>query len=197
MASVGTPTKVAGMKSNAPKQIRLTRRSPAYWRVTIDNPPINFMGPEMVRQFQELIVAIEFDGQVRVVVFDSAMDDYFLNHSDFTAKLEDLTSMPTGPTGLPPALAYPNEQSLRNLIAEPGIINCGSSRREKAAALNTSSFTETTAAETEQEQRVTDHRRCSHCTLACSGVQFAFASAVLVLYSNNLVASTIRTILGI
>src|SRR6202041_3224978 len=84
------------------KQIRLTRRSPAYWRVTIDNPPINVMGPEMVRQFQETIGAIEADEQVRVVVFDSAVDGYFLNHSDFVAKLEDLTSMPAGPTGLPP-----------------------------------------------------------------------------------------------
>ena len=37
---------------------------------------------------------------VRVVVFDSAVDDYFLNHSDFEAKLEDLTSLPEGPTGL-------------------------------------------------------------------------------------------------
>src|ERR1700723_4079220 len=84
------------------KQIRLTRRSPAYWRVTIDNPPINVMGPEMVRQWQELINALEADEHVRVVVFDSAVEDYFLNHSAFFAKLEDLTSMPAGPTGLPP-----------------------------------------------------------------------------------------------
>ncbi len=83
-------------------QIRVTRKSPAYWRVTIDNPPINVMGPEMVREFQQLINTLELDEQVRVVVFDSAVDDYFLNHSDFTAKLEDLTSMPAGPTGLPP-----------------------------------------------------------------------------------------------
>jgi enoyl-CoA hydratase/carnithine racemase len=83
-------------------QIRLTRRSPAYWRVTIDNPPINAMGPEMVREFQGLIEALEADELVRVVVFESAVDGYFLNHSDFTAKLEDLTSMPAGPTGLPP-----------------------------------------------------------------------------------------------
>ena len=83
-------------------QLRLTRRSPAYWRVTIDNPPINVMGPEMVKQFQEVIGALEADEQVRVVVFDSAVDDYFLNHSDFTAKIEDLTSLPEGPTGLPP-----------------------------------------------------------------------------------------------
>src|SRR5471032_1630357 len=85
-----------------PVQIRVVRRSPAYWRVTIDNPPINVMGPEMVREFQEVIGALEADEHVRVVVFDSAVHDYFLNHSDFLAKLEDLTSMPAGPTGLPP-----------------------------------------------------------------------------------------------
>ena len=83
-------------------QIRITRRSPAYWRVTIGNPPINVMGPEMVREFQKLIAAIEADEQLKVVVFQSAVDGYFLNHSDFQAKLDDLTSMPAGTTGLPP-----------------------------------------------------------------------------------------------
>ena len=47
MASTSAATK--------PEQIRVARRSPAYWRVTINNPPINVMGPEMVREFQELI----------------------------------------------------------------------------------------------------------------------------------------------
>ena len=84
------------------EQLHLTRQSPACWRVTIDNPPINVMGPEMVRQFQQIIQIIESDKAVKVVVFDSAIDGYFLNHSDFTAKLEDLTGMPPGPTGLPP-----------------------------------------------------------------------------------------------
>jgi enoyl-CoA hydratase/carnithine racemase len=84
------------------QQIRVTRRSPAYWRVTIDNPPINVMGPEMVRQWQEAINSLEADEHVRVVVFDSAVDDYFLNHADFNSKLEDLTALPAGPTGLPP-----------------------------------------------------------------------------------------------
>jgi enoyl-CoA hydratase/carnithine racemase len=54
------------------------------------------MGPQMVREFQGLIGALEADDLVRVVVFESAIDGYFLNHSDFTAKLEDLTSMPAG-----------------------------------------------------------------------------------------------------
>jgi enoyl-CoA hydratase/carnithine racemase len=103
MATVNASTELAQMnRPTQPAQIRLARRSPAYWRVTIDNPPINVMGPEMVREFQELINVLEADEQVRVVVFDSAVDDYFLNHSDFTAKLVDLTSMPEGRTGLPP-----------------------------------------------------------------------------------------------
>ena len=103
MATVNAPTKLTEMNAPAkPAQIRLTRRSPAYWRVTIDNPPINVMGPEMVKEFQGVIHALEADEQVRVVVFDSAVEDYFLNHSDFTAKIEDLTSLPEGTTGLPP-----------------------------------------------------------------------------------------------
>lgn len=95
-------TSASTVAAAKPAQIRVTKRSAAYWRVTIDNPPINVMGPDMVREFQELIAALETDEQVRVVVFDSAVDGYFLNHSDFFAKLEDLTSMPAGPTGLPP-----------------------------------------------------------------------------------------------
>jgi hypothetical protein len=79
-APMSAPTK--------PAQIRVAWRSPAYWRVTINSPPINVMGPEMVRQCQEVIDALEADEQVRVVVFDSAVHDYFLNHSDFMAKLE-------------------------------------------------------------------------------------------------------------
>jgi enoyl-CoA hydratase/carnithine racemase len=103
LVTMSAPTKLTKMNAPAaPAQIRLTRRSPAYWRVTIDNPPINVMGPEMVKQLQEVINALEADEQVRVVVFDSALDDYFLNHSDFTAKLEDLTSLPEGTTGLSP-----------------------------------------------------------------------------------------------
>jgi enoyl-CoA hydratase/carnithine racemase len=81
-------------------QLRLDRQSPAYWRVMFDNPPLNVMGPEFVLEFGDIIKAIETDEQVKVVVFESAVDGYFLNHSDFTAKLEDLTGIPQGPTGL-------------------------------------------------------------------------------------------------
>ena len=33
-------------------QIKLTRSSPSYWRVTFDNPPLNLMGPEFVPEIR-------------------------------------------------------------------------------------------------------------------------------------------------
>jgi enoyl-CoA hydratase/carnithine racemase len=81
-------------------QIRLNRQSPAYWRVMFDIPPLNIMGPEFVLEFGEIMTAIETDPRVKVVVFESAVEGVFLNHSDFLAKLEDLTGLPQGPTGL-------------------------------------------------------------------------------------------------
>jgi enoyl-CoA hydratase/carnithine racemase len=81
-------------------QIRVNRVTPACWRITFDNPPLNLMGPEFVLQFREIMTAIETDEALKVVVFDSAVEGFFLNHSDFTAKIEDLTGIPAGPTGL-------------------------------------------------------------------------------------------------
>jgi len=81
-------------------QIRHTRLSSALLRVTFDNPPLNVMGPQFVRELREIINDVEADRELKVVVFESAVDGYFLNHSDFNAKLEDLTTMPQGPTGL-------------------------------------------------------------------------------------------------
>ena len=82
-----------------PVPIRVARRSSAYWRVTIDNPPINVMGLEMVRDFHGVIDALEANEHVRDMIFYSAVDGCFLSHSDFMAKLDDLTSTPAGPTG--------------------------------------------------------------------------------------------------
>jgi enoyl-CoA hydratase/carnithine racemase len=94
-------TPKAQMKATAEKpQIRLTRPSAAYWRVTFDNPPLNVLGPQCLREIGEIITAVEADKEVRVLVFDSAVDGFFLNHSDFNADFKELTSMPQGPTGL-------------------------------------------------------------------------------------------------
>ena len=83
-------------------QIRLAKRSPEYWRVTIDHPPLNIFGPEMLPQVGEIIMAIEADERVKVVVFDSAVEGFFMIHLDFLANLDDMAHLPPGPTGLHP-----------------------------------------------------------------------------------------------
>jgi enoyl-CoA hydratase/carnithine racemase len=89
-------------------QIKIARPSPRYWRVTFDNPPLNLMGPEFVLEFREIMTALEADQELRVVVFDSAVEGFFLNHSDFNAKFKDLTDIPQGPTGLERAVLGSN-----------------------------------------------------------------------------------------
>ena len=82
------------------QRIRLERRLPSYWRVTFDHPPLNIFGPESIPQLNEIITALESDEHVKVVVFDSAIEGFFLTHYDFLAPLEKSTSIPPGPTGL-------------------------------------------------------------------------------------------------
>ncbi len=71
------------MSDTMTKQIHLTQRSPAYWRVTFDHPPLNIFGPATVPQLAEVITALETDGHVKVVVFDSAVAGFFMTHYDF------------------------------------------------------------------------------------------------------------------
>ena len=94
MSTTDVPSATKGV------QVRLNRVTPSYCRVVLDNPPLNLMGPEFVWQIREVVTALENDDQVKVVVFESAVDGFFLNHSDFLANLDDLTSIPQGPTGL-------------------------------------------------------------------------------------------------
>ena len=95
-------------QASAGGQIQLERRSPFYWRVTFDLPPLNIFGPKAMPRLNDIVAALETDDHVRVVVFDSAVEGFFLTHYDFLAPLEESTSLPAGPTGLqalPDALA--------------------------------------------------------------------------------------------
>jgi enoyl-CoA hydratase/carnithine racemase len=85
-----------------PKQMRITRRSPQYWRVTLDNPPLNIFGPDAVPDWEEVISAIEHDPHLTVVVFDSAIEGYFTTHYNFLADPDDTLRLQPGPTGLSP-----------------------------------------------------------------------------------------------
>jgi enoyl-CoA hydratase/carnithine racemase len=84
------------------KQVYLTRRTSHYWRVTFDHPPLNIFGPESIPQLNEIVTALETDEHVKVVIFDSAVQGFFLTHYDFLARIEDTTGLPPGPTGLQP-----------------------------------------------------------------------------------------------
>jgi enoyl-CoA hydratase/carnithine racemase len=81
------------------EQIHLTKRSPAYWRVSFDIPPINIFGPETLPQLRDIVVAMENDEHVKVVVFDSVVTGFFLTHYNFLAAPED-SEFPVGSTGL-------------------------------------------------------------------------------------------------
>jgi enoyl-CoA hydratase/carnithine racemase len=83
-------------------QIRLERRTPAYWRVTLDNPPFNIFGPKTIPELNAVITAIENDPMVKVVVFDSAVPGFFLTHYDFVPEMAETTSLAPGPTGMHP-----------------------------------------------------------------------------------------------
>jgi enoyl-CoA hydratase/carnithine racemase len=82
------------------EDIHLERRLPSYWRVTFDMPPVNIFGPKHLPQLNDIITKIETDPDVKVVVFDSAVEGFFITHYDFLVPLEDSLNVPPGPTGL-------------------------------------------------------------------------------------------------
>jgi enoyl-CoA hydratase/carnithine racemase len=84
------------------KQVLVNRKSPTYWRVTFNHPPLNIFGPESIPQLNEVITALEHDADVKVVVFDSAVDGFFLTHYDLVADPEKATPLSAGSTGLQP-----------------------------------------------------------------------------------------------
>jgi len=86
--------------ANQPRKIGLERGSAAYWRVTFEIPPLNIFGPQNMAPLSAIVAALETDKDAKVVVFDSAVEGFFLTHYDFLAKPEDTLSLPLGPTGL-------------------------------------------------------------------------------------------------
>jgi enoyl-CoA hydratase/carnithine racemase len=83
-------------------EIRLVRKSDAYWRVTFDIPPLNIFGPANIPQLEEVVRLLEHDARVKVVVFDSAVQGFFLTHYNFLARPEESSQFPLGQSGLQP-----------------------------------------------------------------------------------------------
>jgi enoyl-CoA hydratase/carnithine racemase len=60
------------------------RKEGAVLFVAIAAPPMNLLGPELVRDLVAFIQWAEAEGTVQVVVFESADPDYFISHVDVT-----------------------------------------------------------------------------------------------------------------
>ena len=60
------------------------RQEGAVLSAAIAAPPMNLLGPELVRDLVSLIQRAEADDAVRVLVFKSSDPDYFISHVDVT-----------------------------------------------------------------------------------------------------------------
>jgi enoyl-CoA hydratase/carnithine racemase len=65
--------------------VRLERTSPRIARVTFGNPPVNLVSGAIVTRLAEIVGELNDDPEVQVVVFDSDVPDFFLNHFDLAA----------------------------------------------------------------------------------------------------------------
>jgi enoyl-CoA hydratase/carnithine racemase len=80
-------------KSHTP--VRAEQQSPGYWRVTFDNPPLNLYEPEVETALVAVVDQLEVDPDVKVVVFDSALPDFFIAHLNLGRVAEFGEGMPT------------------------------------------------------------------------------------------------------
>jgi enoyl-CoA hydratase/carnithine racemase len=87
--------------NSASTHFTLDRRSPTYWRVTFNHPPVNTITATTARELAELVSLIERDTQLNVVVFDSANPDFFLAHYDVENDPSKTAALGVGPTGMP------------------------------------------------------------------------------------------------
>ena len=75
--------------------------------VDIAAPPMNRLGPELVRDLVSLIKQAEADSAVKVLVFKSGDPNYFISHADVT-RIKDFGER------------KPNAQLLSGQIADEG-----------------------------------------------------------------------------
>jgi enoyl-CoA hydratase/carnithine racemase len=87
-------------ESNPAAPLRVIEETPAYWRAVFDYPPFNILDATIFQALQDLLVRMERTESLRVVVFESAIPDFYLAHFDLTGKTGNITTA-VGPTGLP------------------------------------------------------------------------------------------------
>jgi enoyl-CoA hydratase/carnithine racemase len=68
------------MMNEPTTKITIDKQVPGYWRVTLNNPPINTVDDQMYDEVFDLVEAVEATPTLKVVTFESANPDYFLAH---------------------------------------------------------------------------------------------------------------------
>src|SRR5437660_11096793 len=80
--------------------MRVVEETPADWRVVFDYPPFNIVDGDVAQAHQDLLVRMDTTESLRVVVFESAIPDFYLAHFDLTGKLGNIMTA-IGASGLP------------------------------------------------------------------------------------------------
>ncbi|WP_244503883.1 enoyl-CoA hydratase/isomerase family protein [Variovorax sp. CF079] len=93
----GTPRSSADLATGTQSPlVKLHKRTPQLWQVTIANPPFNLVVPEMVSALHAVVKDMDRDPEVKVIVFRSDIDGYFINHFDLS-KAQDFPIESTQP----------------------------------------------------------------------------------------------------
>ena len=80
--------------------MRLVEETPAYWRVVFDCPPFNIVDADIFQALKELLLRMDTNHSLRVVVFESAIPEFYLAHFDLTGKIGNIMTA-VGASGLP------------------------------------------------------------------------------------------------
>lgn len=78
-------------------RLTVIQQSPAYWRIVIKNPPINLFDPKMFAELNVLMDNIEKAADLKVIVFESGSEEFFMNHHDVVNR----NNVPDQPGAMP------------------------------------------------------------------------------------------------
>ena len=87
-------------ETNVAAPVRVVEETPAYWRVVFDYPPFNMVDDTIFQSLQDLLARIDASPGLRVLVFESAIPDFYLAHFDLTGKIGNIMTE-VGRSGLP------------------------------------------------------------------------------------------------
>jgi enoyl-CoA hydratase/carnithine racemase len=86
--------------ANSTEPLQIIEETAAYWRVVFNYPPFNIVDATIYESLQNLLAQMDASQSLRVVVFESAIAEFFLAHFDLTGKTGNVTTA-VGPSGLP------------------------------------------------------------------------------------------------